>query len=950
MKIIGYHFKFSTSLYFLIVLFALAGHTGAQTVTSISVEPADPHIDVGDFIQFRAVGTLSDGSARVLSPVPTLIAASEWSHTCAVLTNGTVKCWGYNSNGELGAGTPPLEAPWYADTPINVKYISNAITVATGQQHSCAILSDGTVECWGANVYGQLGHGDTATPYYTPVPVSGVTNAIAVAGGKLHTCALLSDGTVQCWGYNYAGQLGVDRTGPETCSYSACSTTPVHVAGVTNALGIAAGDEHSCALLADGTVRCWGWNYYGQSGNGDGIQYHITPVTVSGINTAVAIDADGHHTCALLAEGTLKCWGSNFYGELGNGTTNTAYTPATVSGINNAIDVDSGRDFSCAVLADASAKCWGKGEYGSLGNGANNDSWVPVPVSEINSAISITAGALHACALLSNGVLKCWGYNTYGALGDGTGIQSNVPVEVKDLMLDGTGSVLWSSSNPEAATINNGGAIGIGDGVSTITATLGELNGSTTLTVGTVLQHADIAVTKTDNPDPVAAAQNLTYTVSVTNNGPDTATGVIVTDTLPAGVTFISATPSQGVCTENCGVVTCNLGELAATSLPTVTIVVIPGSPGVIYNTAQALANENDPNPSNNAQTIPTVVIPSSSAPDISVSPASHEFGSIAAGSSSSKTFLISNEGTAGLTIGALSIVGPQASEFSIGNDTCSGQVIPVDKDCTVDVVFSPVSEGPKGASLSVTSDDPDESPLLVSLSGGDYTVHLHSRTFTPAPGISQATRDAIVDSGLPRVHVLVQTRRVPKTSELNELTTMGLRLLVFIPNLAFFASLPADAQSVDSIAAHPVIRAVMLIAPEDRIAGNIKDGIDARLQYSDGAVALEVFSFFDVPMADARTAIASFVSEILAESERIRGFLVRLSPGAIDPLSQSDLVQFISEVAPPAQDDNDQVRIVTNVSNVQIVEDTTDGAGNMTGTQPGAPYALDGAGVAIGQ
>jgi hypothetical protein len=177
----------------------------------------------------------------------------------------------------------------------------------------------------------------------------------------------------------------------------------------------------------------------------------------------------------------------------------------------------------------------------------------------------------------------------------------------------------------------------------------------------------------------------------------------------------------------------------------------------------------------------------------------------------------------------------------------------------------------------------------------------------------------------------------------------LGVKAL-FIPNLTFFASLPGNGQSVDAIAAHPVIRSVFLIVPEDRIAGNIKDGIDARLHYPDGTVALEVFSFFDVPMADARAAIASIVSEILAESERIRVFLVRISPGAIAPLSQSDLVQFISEVAPPPQHDNDQVRIVTNVSRVQIVEDATDGAGNMTGTQPGSSYALDGTGVLIGQ
>ncbi|RJQ54728.1 MAG: hypothetical protein C4526_04935 [Nitrospiraceae bacterium] len=477
------------------IILSLPAGSQAQNVTSISVEPVNPHINVGDFIQFRAIGAMDDGTTRVLSPLSSTIAASEWSHTCAVLPGGTVKCWGYNYNGELGAGTPPNEAPWAAYSPVSVSGISNAITVATGQQHSCAVLSDGTVECWGANVYGQLGNGGTATAY-TPVPVSLINNAIAVAGGKLHNCALLSDGMVACWGYNYAGQLGMDRAGPDKCYYDlySCSSTPVDVAGVANAIAIAAGDEHSCALLSDATVKCWGWNYYGQSGNGDGIQYHISPVAVSGIDNAVAIDAEGHHTCALLADGTVRCWGYNAYGELGDGTRNTAFTPVAVNGIDTATAIDSGRDFSCALLADGSVKCWGKGEYGSLGNGANNDSLVPVTVSGINDARSITAGALHACSLLSGGIVKCWGYNTYGALGDGTGIQSNVPVAVSLLIMDTAGSIVWSSSNVPVATINSIGlATGIDDGVSAITATLGDLSGSTTLTVGTVF---NLSITK----------------------------------------------------------------------------------------------------------------------------------------------------------------------------------------------------------------------------------------------------------------------------------------------------------------------------------------------------------------------------------------------------------------------------------------------------------------------
>lgn len=409
-----------------VVLCNFAGQAAARTVTSIAVEPVDPHIDVGAVQQFRAVGTLDDGTSRLLSPVPSPIASSGYSHTCAVLTNGTVKCWGYNYNGELGTGAPP---PWAAYAPVLVEGIDNATGVATGFSHSCAVLSDGTVKCWGDNGYGQIGNGSTADAH-TPVPVSGIHDAIVVAGGRNHTCALLSNGTVQCWGYNSYGQLGVDRTGPETCSFSSCSTTPVLVPGITNAVAVAAGDAHTCALNSDGTVQCWGWNFYGQCGNGDGIQYHVSPVTVSGINNAVDFDADGHHTCALLLDGTVKCWGYNNYGLLGDGTVDTAYTPVSVAGINTAKAIAAGGSLTCALLSDGTAKCWGFNQYGGLGDGTYHESHVPVSVSGIHTATGIAAGYYHACAVLDDGTAWCWGYNTYGALGDGTGIQSNVPVEV----------------------------------------------------------------------------------------------------------------------------------------------------------------------------------------------------------------------------------------------------------------------------------------------------------------------------------------------------------------------------------------------------------------------------------------------------------------------------------------------------------------------------------------
>lgn len=472
-------------------------------------------------------------------------------------------------------------------------------------------------------------------------------------------------------------------------------------------------------------------------------------------------------------------------------------------------------------------------------------------------------------------------------------------------------------------------------------------------------EKADLVVTKTDAPDPVTVGSPLIYTIIVTNNGTSRATGVVLTDTLSGLVAFVSATPSQGSCMEAAGVVTCELGSLPAGAAATVIIVVTPTSPVTLLNTASVAANEPDPNPADNTALAITVVNPAFDRfPDISVLPVSHDFGSAPVGSNSAAvTFTIGNEGSAALIIGTLSLVGADAAQFAVTNDTCSGQSLAVSAMCTVDAVFSPTSEGTKNASLSIPSNDPDENPLLVAIrgaatqaSGSDYTIQLHSRVFVPPPGMSPETRSRIVGLGAPRAHVLIQTTRIPTSQERSQLTTLGVRMLVHIPNLAWLASVPTVPAAVDAIAAHPAVRSMMQILPDDRIAGNLKDGIDPRLLFADGTVALEIVSYSDVPMAEVRGIVGPAVSEVLAESAPVHAILIRAPPAAIAALSQSDLLQLISEVAPPAQEDNDQIRIATRASNVQIVQDTVDGAGNLTGIQPGSPYALDGADILIGQ
>jgi alpha-tubulin suppressor-like RCC1 family protein len=215
----------------------------------------------------------------------------------------------------------------------------------------------------------------------SPVALPGVTTAIAVSVGYQHSCALLADTTVKCWGGNDYGQLGNGTFTPLECCGSPLAA--VSVLGITGAIAISAGYQHSCALLADTTVKCWGYNYYGQLGNGTNAGYNTglsTAVTVSGITGATAISAGRDHSCALLADTTVNCWGLNDRGQLGDGTTTNSSTPMTVTNVSGAAAIGVGLWHSCALLADHTLKCWGGNESGGLGNGTTTDSNTPVSV------------------------------------------------------------------------------------------------------------------------------------------------------------------------------------------------------------------------------------------------------------------------------------------------------------------------------------------------------------------------------------------------------------------------------------------------------------------------------------------------------------------------------------------------------------------------------------------
>jgi alpha-tubulin suppressor-like RCC1 family protein len=349
-------------------------------------------------------------------------------YTCALLGGGTVKCWGDNDAGQLGNGTGEN-----SPIPVTVSSITNASAVSAASFHTCALLSGGKIECWGDNEDGQLGNG-TTTGSSTPVQVSGITSASAVSASGYDTCALISGGTVECWGENDYGQLGDGVTShgfKEPIEEVDYSPTPVMVKGITDATAVSVGGSvegsHTCALLSGGTVVCWGWNGYGQLGNGTTKDSAI-PVAVSGIANASAISAGMSHTCALLSGGTVECWGSNELGQLGNGKKKDSPIPVDAEGITDASAISAGMSHTCALLSGGTVNCWGSNDYGQLGNGTQEDSAIPVAVSGIANASAISAGSDHTCALLSGGTVKCWGENGEGQFGNGTEENSPIPV------------------------------------------------------------------------------------------------------------------------------------------------------------------------------------------------------------------------------------------------------------------------------------------------------------------------------------------------------------------------------------------------------------------------------------------------------------------------------------------------------------------------------------------
>lgn len=323
-------------------------------------------------------GQLGDGTTRDRgAPVAVLGLAEKvvmisagGSHTCAVTVSGGVKCWGNNAAGQLGDGTTTPH--W---TPIDVIGLgAEIVAVSAGSAHTCAVTTSGALKCWGINDYGQLGDGTTSNRS-APIAVVGLAGGVQmVSTGLLHTCVITASGGVKCWGENQSGALG-DGTWTQRL-------TPVDVVGLSNgARAVSAEFQDTCAVLDSGGVKCWGTNDYYPLNNGN---WH-TPVDVVELGHDVrAVSNGGYPTCVLTMEGGVKCWGENANGSVGDGTWVDREIPVSVVGLTTGVQaLDAGSRHTCAVLADGGVKCWGWNKYGQLGDGTTTNRPMPVDVWDL---------------------------------------------------------------------------------------------------------------------------------------------------------------------------------------------------------------------------------------------------------------------------------------------------------------------------------------------------------------------------------------------------------------------------------------------------------------------------------------------------------------------------------------------------------------------------------------
>lgn len=369
-------------------------------------------------------GCSDDPTAPELTDPRLFLTASAGDHhTCGITVDGTLLCWGFNLFGQVGDGTNLNR-----QIPTQIGGTLRFNTVSAGGSHTCALTQDGTAYCWGTNTSGQLGLGSVEDDRTVPTSVNTELRFTAIAAGQSHSCAIDTEGYAYCWGNGMLGEVGGELT--DDCGYS-CAPSPVKVETDLRFKQLSSGRQHTCGVARNGGLYCWGSNEYGRLGAATtelcenyGVDFKPCspiPIPISAGGSWTEVSAGGTHTCGITGNGTGHCWGLGISGLLGDGTdlgvSGYRTDAQMVASESKFANVSAGRNHTCAASRGSQILCWGTGD---LGDGSGQDSPIPVPVASTVRFTMAAVGTKHSCGVSSEGIMYCWGSNQYGQLGDGS--------------------------------------------------------------------------------------------------------------------------------------------------------------------------------------------------------------------------------------------------------------------------------------------------------------------------------------------------------------------------------------------------------------------------------------------------------------------------------------------------------------------------------------------------
>ncbi|MCL1908511.1 MAG: Ig-like domain-containing protein [Holophagaceae bacterium] len=393
----------------------ITAHTAGTTTIIVTTND-------GGFTELCAV-TVSPASSG--NPDYKTISAGG-DHTLAIKSDGSLWAWGNNDNGQIGDDTSGYGNN--RNEPVRVGSDNDWAMVSAGGSHTMAIKSNGYLYAWGYNSLGQLGDGTTIRRQ-VPVLVGADNDWAAVSAGENHTAAIKTDGSLWTWGINSYGQLGNGTSNFTTYP------VPTRVGAENDWAAVSAGVRHTVAVKTDGSLWAWGYNSYGQLGDGTSSigtdKYEPTRIGLA--NDWVAVSAGNTHTTALKTNGSLWAWGYNGSGGLGNGTTTNSNVPTRIGTASDWKAVWAGNSYTIALRANGSLRAWGYNWNGQLGNGYSGfgeNRTSEVLVEGGSNWVTAWAGDSHNVALRSDGSLWTWGSNGYGQLGNGTTTNSNIPIRI----------------------------------------------------------------------------------------------------------------------------------------------------------------------------------------------------------------------------------------------------------------------------------------------------------------------------------------------------------------------------------------------------------------------------------------------------------------------------------------------------------------------------------------